>query len=113
LKLAARSLRRAIVPALVLLTLAVLLVGVFPTRTYLAQRRAAAEAQEKLDVLETENELLASRVEQRDTDAEIERLAREQYGLVRPGEEAYAIRRPRPRRSRSRPCGRSPPSPPS
>lgn len=25
------------------------------------------------------------------TDAEIERLAREQYNLVRPGEEAYAI----------------------
>ena len=68
-----------------------LVAGVFPTRTYLQQREEIATAGEKLEVLTAENEKLESRVDQLHTDAEVERLAREQYNLVRPGEEAYAI----------------------
>ncbi|HVF33394.1 MAG TPA: septum formation initiator family protein [Acidimicrobiales bacterium] len=72
--------------------LAVFLVAVvFPTRTYFQQRDDIASAEEKLAVLTAENAKLDARVEQLHTDAEIERLAREQYNLVRPGEEAYAI----------------------
>ena len=65
--------------------------GVFPTRTYLHQRDAIATEEAKLKVLTAENQKLAAKVERLATDAEIERLAREQYNLVRPGEEAYAI----------------------
>ena len=45
----------------------------------------------RLHVLKTENKSLDQRVARLQDDAEIERLAREQYGLVKPGEEAYAI----------------------
>jgi cell division protein FtsB len=70
---------------------AVLFVGVFPTRTYLAQRAATGAAHEQLEVLREQNELLEARARLLHDDAEIERLAREQYNLVRPGEEAYAV----------------------
>ena len=42
-------------------------------------------------VLNTENSRLTDQANKLHTDAEVERLAREQYDLVRPGEEAYAI----------------------
>ena len=65
--------------------------GVFPTRTYLHQRDDIAAEETKLAVLTAENQKLAAKVDRLATDAEIERIAREQYNLVRPGEEAYAI----------------------
>ena len=65
--------------------------GVFPTRTYLHQRDRIAAEEEKLAVLTAENQKLAAKVDRLATDAEIERLAREQYNLVKPGEEAYAV----------------------
>lgn len=68
-----------------------LFVAVVPTRTWLAQRQAIRSAEVGLRVLEEQNRELTSRVAELRTDAEIERLAREQYNLVRPGEEAYAI----------------------
>ena len=71
--------------------LAVLLIGVFPTRSYFEQREEIAREAKRLAVLDAENARLAARVEELQTDAEVERLAREQYNLVRPGEEAYAI----------------------
>lgn len=74
-----------------LVVLAVLVLGVFPTRTYLDQRRATANAEEQLRVLRTENAALDQRVARLHDDDEIERLAREQYNLVFPGEEAYAL----------------------
>jgi len=68
-----------------------LIVGVFPTRTYLHQQDQISAEGVRVQVLTAENEKLSAKVEQLHTDAEIERLAREQYNLVRPGEEAYAI----------------------
>jgi len=63
----------------------------FPARTYLAQRRSLAAAQTRVAVLSKQNADLAAEAKKLHTDAEIERLAREQYNLVMPGEEAYAI----------------------
>lgn len=71
--------------------LGLLAVAVFPTQTYLAQRRDTSEAEQRLAVLEDQNDAYAARVGRLQTAAEIERLAREQYNLVRPGEEAYAV----------------------
>lgn len=68
-----------------------LAVGVFPTRSYLDQRSDTAESQARLAVLREQNEALEGRIDALATDAEIERLAREQYNLVAPGEEAYAV----------------------
>ena len=86
------GLRRAIGPLLGGGVLVAFLVGgVFPTRTYLQQRDAIAAQEAKVAVLSEENAKLTAKVDRLHTDAEIERLAREQYNLVRPGEEAYAI----------------------
>ena len=65
--------------------------AVFPTSTFLDQRANTSEAEERLDVLRTQNDAYEARLERLRTDAEIERLAREQYSLVYPGEEAYAV----------------------
>lgn len=69
----------------------ILFVAVFPTRTWLAQRDDLEATERRVAVLSSQNAQLARRVTLLNTDAEIERLAREQYNLVRPGEEAYAI----------------------
>ena len=84
--------RRAIWPVLVTgLLVAALFVFVFPTRTYLAQRAETQRTEHQLQVLQEQNEALSARVTALDTDAEIERIAREQFDLVRPGEQAFAI----------------------
>ena len=87
-----RRVGRAIWPVLVTLGLVlVLFTAVFPTRTFLAQRSATASAQEQLSVLREQSAALEARAEQLQDDVEIERLAREHYNLVMPGEEAYAM----------------------
>jgi cell division protein FtsB len=73
------------------LLLAVLAVAVFPTSTFLDQRASTAEAEQRLAVLRTQNAAYEQRIERLHTVGEIERLAREQYNLVFPGEEAYAV----------------------
>jgi hypothetical protein len=64
---------------------------VFPTRTFLSQRAQIADAREELSVLDHQNQVLADRADTLRDDAEIERLAREQYNLVKPGEDAFAL----------------------
>lgn len=71
--------------------LAVLFVAVFPTRAVLAQRADLADARAELAAIEATNAELEARIEDLGTDAEIERIAREEYNLVYPGEEAYAL----------------------
>lgn len=83
---------RAVVAVLVsLVALGVLFFGVFPTRAFLAQRQAIAAAEEELATIERANAELEERIAALGTDAEVERIAREQYNLVFPGEEAYAL----------------------
>ena len=72
-------------------TIAALAVYVFPTRTWLDQRAALAETSVELAELEAERAALEQRVTELDSDDQIEQIARSQYGLVRPGEEAYAV----------------------
>ncbi|HZQ88211.1 MAG TPA: septum formation initiator family protein, partial [Acidimicrobiales bacterium] len=68
-----------------------LFLAVFPARTYLQQRHSLSAANARLHVLAKQNAALDKQISKLHTDAEIERLARQQYNLVRPGEEAYAI----------------------
>jgi cell division protein FtsB len=84
--------RRVVVPLLgSMVAMIGLLVGVFPTRALLDQRAALDRAEERLDVVDSHNDEMASRVEALGTNEEIERIAREQYNLVYPGEEAYGL----------------------
>jgi cell division protein FtsB len=68
-----------------------LFIGVYPMRTYFSQRASLQRAQRQMDVLRTENDKLAQQAERLNTDSEIERIAREQYNFVGPGEQAFAI----------------------
>jgi cell division protein FtsL len=64
---------------------------VYPTRTFLDQRSETSKARAQLEILRTENARLAQESKRLSTDAEIERLAREKYGLVKPGERPFVI----------------------
>ena len=84
--------KRAVWPLVVSVALvAAMFLFVFPTRTYLSQRATLARTEQKVSTLADRNRQLSSQVALLNTDAEIERLARQDYGLVRPGQEAYAI----------------------
>jgi cell division protein FtsB len=65
--------------------------GVVPTRSYLDRRQQVAAAEARLAELERANADAQAQKDKLKTDAEIERQAREHYGLVREGEEAYKI----------------------
>jgi cell division protein FtsB len=71
--------------------LAVVVYTVFPVRTYLNQRAATNRARQQIEVIARENERLEQRADDlRDPDT-IEQLAREDLGMVKPGEESYGI----------------------
>jgi cell division protein FtsB len=65
--------------------------GIFPFRQIIGQEKAVGLAREKLAALEEENARLAVEAAALESDAEIERLAREQFGLVMPGEIGYVV----------------------
>ena len=74
-----------------MLLVGVLFAFVYPTQTFLDQRSATTKAREQLDVLRSENTKLADATERLQSDDEIARIAREFYGLVKPGEQPYVI----------------------
>ncbi|MCU0311328.1 MAG: septum formation initiator family protein [Acidimicrobiales bacterium] len=83
---------RLVVPlVLVGLTVGVMVLGVFPTRTWLDQRATLRASEERLAELEEVNAERRAQVEALMTDAEIERLAREEYGYAKVGEEVYHV----------------------
>lgn len=71
--------------------LAVMLVGLVPFRQILNQRSAVSAAEDRLVALEETNEQLEDEIAALRTPVEIERRAREDFGLVRPGETAYLV----------------------
>ena len=83
---------------------------VYPTRTFLDQRAETNKARSQLAVLQAENARLAHESKRLSTDAEIERLAREKYGLVKPGERPFVIL-PAPSSTTPPPSSTVPPAP--
>ncbi len=78
-----------------LLTLGVLAgLAVLPARTWLSQRRDIAEAESELRRAEAEVDDLTAELEELQSDDAVERLAREHFDLVFPGEESYRIVEP-------------------
>ncbi len=88
---APRRRRFPIVGVILLVALTITMAGIFPFRQMLAQQRQVDQTQARLDLLVDENAGLERRITALDSDSEVERLAREQFGLVRPGETAYSI----------------------
>jgi hypothetical protein len=65
--------------------------ALLPVRTWMSQRNFMAETQAELTRTEGEVQELQARLTLSRTDAEVERLARENFDLVFPGEESYRI----------------------
>jgi len=65
--------------------------GVLPVREYLERRVDVDAARIELDRLTAENAALADDIDALYTEQEVERVAREQYGFVRPGEIGYVV----------------------
>ena len=70
---------------------AVLFAFVYPTQTYLHQRKELNAAERRLQVLEQNTKSLQRDSDRLQSDPEVERRAREDYGLVRPGETPYVL----------------------
>jgi cell division protein FtsB len=84
--------RRALWPlaAVVALAVGLFLFG-YPTRTYLEQRASLAREQAVVTKLSASNAALRTQAARLQTPAEIQRIARQEYDLVQPGQEEYAI----------------------
>ena len=80
-----------VLAVLLLAALALTVAGVFPLRQLADQRRTVAEARARLAALEAERRGLEAEIAALETDAELERLAREELGYVRPGEVGYVV----------------------
>lgn len=84
-------------PGTAILTLLILLMGaafltqVVPYGQIIESGRQVDSARAQLAELEAENTELQADIAALGTDAEIERLAREKLGYVRPGETAYVV----------------------
>lgn len=66
-------------------------VAVLPMRTYLEQRELLQQTETERRLTLAEVDQLDSQLELLRTDAEVERLGRENFDLVKPGEESYRI----------------------
>lgn len=83
--------------AVAVFTLALLVVGaavvtnVVPYRQIVEQHRQVSAAAAHLEAVREENEVLTAQRDALQTPVEIERLAREKLGYVRPGEVAYVV----------------------
>ena len=84
-----------------------LAVGVFPTRAFLDQRDQLSDAERRLAVLREQNESMDDQLERLSTPEEVERLAREEYNLVRPARRPTPCFPPRSPPSSSPTSGRS------
>jgi cell division protein FtsB len=74
-----------------LAVIAIMFLFVFPTRSYLAQQRQVRNARHQVEVLKAQNKILGDEARQLQMPSEIERLARIQFNMVLPGEQAYNV----------------------
>ena len=74
-----------------LVAVAMMFLFVFPTRSYIAQQGQVRDARNSVQVLRAQNEKLARDAQRLQTPSEIQKLARSQFNMVFPGEEAYNV----------------------
>jgi len=72
-----------------LVALGLVATGVLPVRDFLGRENAVTAANDQLAEVTAANALLADDVNALYSKEEVERIAREQYGFVRPGEIGY------------------------
>jgi cell division protein FtsB len=89
-----------------LVALGLVATGVLPVQQYLERETQVDAARTRLEDLVAENAALADEATALLGDEEIERIAREQYGFVKPGEIGYVVITP------DTPAGEAPPAEP-
>jgi cell division protein FtsL len=82
---------RARLALVALAVVAILFLFVFPTRSYLAQRRQVGAAANDVATLEAQNDQLEQEAQKLQTPEEIERRAREQFNMGYPGEQQFRV----------------------
>jgi len=80
-----------LVAVVLIAALAVTLAGIFPFRQILAQNRQVETTEAKLTALQAENAALEDQIRALNSDVELERMAREELGVVEPGEVGYTV----------------------
>jgi cell division protein FtsB len=63
----------------------------YPARTYLDQKQAIAVQERTIAVLKAEDSKLAGESSALQSPATIARIARQEYGLVKPGQQAFMV----------------------
>ena len=88
-----RHRRRVLVRVLIsaMAVVALLFVFVFPARTLFAQRQQTEKQKKTLELLHEQSRKLSEESRRLQNNAEVERIAREQYGFVYPGEHPYVV----------------------
>ncbi|GMR02657.1 MAG: hypothetical protein BMS9Abin20_1002 [Acidimicrobiia bacterium] len=77
-----------------LVALGLVATGVLPVRDYVGRENSVNVAQNRLTELQEQNASLADDAEALYSEQELERVAREQYGFVLPGEIGYVVLTP-------------------
>ena len=85
------GLRLRVAMVVMILTGLVFVFG-FPIHSYLDQRHQIRVAEHHLAVLRTQDVALQKEAQRLSSDAEVERLARSLYNLVKPGEQLFIVR---------------------
>jgi cell division protein FtsB len=91
-----RSRLRSMVFVALLVSVGLMAAGVLPVQQYLERENQVDAARAQLAELEERNAELADDAAALASDQEIERIAREQYGFVKPGEVGYVVITPDP-----------------
>tara|TARA_E500000331_G_scaffold93073_2_gene89140 strand:- start:84 stop:467 length:384 start_codon:yes stop_codon:yes gene_type:complete len=73
------------------LVVVILIWAIQPIRLWLDQREELSTKQQELTNIESSNSALEQRAEALQTPEQIELIARQNFGLIREGEEAYAV----------------------
>jgi cell division protein FtsB len=77
--------------ALAVLVIALLVASVYPIRTYLSQHAQIRTLEQESLILDRANARLDHRIASLHNRGELERLARECLGMVKPGEIAFVV----------------------
>ena len=81
----------SVVTLLLLVAVALVFSNVFPFRQILAQQGLVQQKEQTLAVLQEENARLTAAADYLQTDQGVEKIARQDFGYVRPGEVAYVV----------------------
>ena len=83
--------RGVFIPLVIVVALVLVAADVFPIRQLIAHNRQADEVRARLVEVQDENAQLEREIQTLRSSAEIERIARADFGYVRPGELSYAV----------------------